>query len=359
MTKIDLKGINAVKATLASGKVAVYYYHRQSKKRLRGEPGSKEFLESYIEADGASLQRLDGTVSGLIRSFCTSPEWKNLQESTRSIMRLNLNAVDQKFGSMRIQALSARRIRSVFLDWRDRLAEKTPRAADAKLAALARVLSWAFDRGEIEKNPLESFHRAYRVDRSEIIWLPEHIDAFVGSAPPALCAALMLALHTGQRQGDILSLTWANYDGRALTLRQGKTGARVFIPCTAALRGMLDATPRSAGAVTILVAPNGRPWTSDSFKKAWRAAVSQVPSLRDLHFHDLRGTAVTMLSEAGCTTQEIASITGHSLPGVARILDVYLARTRTLSERAITKLEEHRANIALQNGLQNGNPKVG
>ena len=41
----------------------------------------------------------------------------------------------------------------------------------------------------------------------------------------------------------------------------------------------------------------------------------------ELHFHDLRGTAVTLLSEAGCTPQQIATITGHSLKTVHRILE--------------------------------------
>ena len=55
----------------------------------------------------------------------------------------------------------------------------------------------------------------------------------------------------------------------------------------------------------------------------------------ELHFHDLRGTAVTLLSEAGCTPQQIATITGHSLKTVHRILERYLARTRGLAEQAI------------------------
>jgi integrase len=58
-----------------------------------------------------------------------------------------------------------------------------------------------------------------------------------------------------------------------------------------------------------------------------------------LHFHDLRGTAITRLSEAGATPQEIATITGHSLRTVHDILDKYLARRRPLAEAAIRKLE--------------------
>ena len=45
--------------------------------------------------------------------------------------------------------------------------------------------------------------------------------------------------------------------------------------------------------------------------------------LGDLHFHDLRGTAVTRLALAGCTVPEIAAITGHSLKDVEAILDAH------------------------------------
>jgi integrase len=58
-----------------------------------------------------------------------------------------------------------------------------------------------------------------------------------------------------------------------------------------------------------------------------------------LHFHDLRGTTVTLLSEAGCNEQQIATITGHSLKTVHQILERYLARTKGLAEQAIENFE--------------------
>ena len=48
---------------------------------------------------------------------------------------------------------------------------------------------------------------------------------------------------------------------------------------------------------------------------------------------------MTLLSEAGCTPQQIATITGHSLKTVHRILERYLARTRGLAEQAIFNFE--------------------
>jgi integrase len=61
---------------------------------------------------------------------------------------------------------------------------------------------------------------------------------------------------------------------------------------------------------------------------------------KDLHFHDLRGTAVTRLALSGCTVVEIAAITGHSLRDVESILDAHhLGGQIELAEQAILKLD--------------------
>lgn len=99
---------------------------------------------------------------------------------------------------------------------------------------------------------------------------------------------------------------------------------------------MLDQVHRRS--TLILTTPTGLPWKSDWFRNRWREA-SVAAGIKDLHFHDLRGTAVTMLAEAGCTPPEIAAITGHSLTHVETILVKYLSLTRDLARSAMTKLE--------------------
>jgi hypothetical protein len=63
-----------------------------------------------------------------------------------------------------------------------------------------------------------------------------------------------------------------------------------------------------------------------------------------------------MLAEAGCTTPQIASITGHSLKTVSTILDKYLARTRVLAGEAVT-LFENAKSTTFANRLQTGPQK--
>jgi integrase len=55
---------------------------------------------------------------------------------------------------------------------------------------------------------------------------------------------LLLALWTGQRQGDLLRLPWSCYDEKHVRLRQSKTGTRVIIPIGEPLKIKLDATPK-------------------------------------------------------------------------------------------------------------------
>ena len=62
-----------------------------------------------------------------------------------------------------------------------------------------------------------------------------------------------------------------------------------------------------------------------------------------------------MLSEAGSTPQQIATITGHSLKSVTVILDRYLARTRALADQAILNWENS-PRTKFANQLQTGKP---
>ena len=179
--------------------------------------------------------------------------------------------------------------------------------------------------------------RVYRGNRVDKVWTADDEAVFLQSAPAHLHLPLLLALWTGQRQGDLLRLPWSAYDGQRIRLRQSKTGARVSAKVGAPLKAALDATPERSPV--ILTNSEGKPWTSDGFRASWRKA--QIGAgITGVTFNDLRGTAVTRLALVGCTEAEIAAITGHTLRDVRSILDAhYLHRDPALADAAITKLE--------------------
>jgi Arm DNA-binding domain len=117
------------------------------------------------------------------------------------------------------------------------------------------MLTWAVDRGRLPTNHLKGFKRLHGADRADKIWQARHIEAFLSVAPPEMQLALVLALHTGQRQGDIRRLAWSAYDGQRITLRQGKAKRQgqasrlVVVPCTKALKDSLNRAPRRAAVI--------------------------------------------------------------------------------------------------------------
>ena len=218
--------------------------------------------------------------------------------------------------------------------WRDQIAGTAGRRqADYAWTVLARVLSWSFNRGLVAANPCERSGRLYRGGgRTEKVWTAADEAAFLERAPAHLHLPLVLALWTGQRQGDLLRLPWSAYDGTHIRLRQGKTGARVVIRVGAPLKAALDATPKRS--TIILTNSDGKPWTSDGFRASWRKAC-KAAGVVGVTFHDLRGTAVTRLALAGCTEAEIVTITGHSMRSVRALVDThYLKRDPSFSVRA-------------------------
>ena len=334
--RVHLRGIHTVLKTLADGAQAVYRYAWRGGPRLEGEPGTPDFMASYNAALEKRRTPVAGVFFTLISEYRASSEYLGLRASTRHDYARYLKLIEAEFGDTPLEALADQRIRGDFKAWRDKMAA-TPRAADLAWSVLARVLSVAKDRGRIDLNPCERGGRLYKADRADLLWTDDMIAAAVSSFPKALRWALMLALWTGQRQGDLLRLPWSAYQGGKIRMRQSKTGARVAIPVGLPLRLELEGIPRLSPV--LLTSSRGTPWTGDGFRSSWGKACDSI-GVTGVTFHDLRGSAVTRLAEAGATVPEIASITGHSLDDVNAILDShYLSHTNALAESAIHKLE--------------------
>jgi integrase len=345
---VRIKGIARVWKTLASGERRVYLYAWRGGPLLtdeNGEPlqlGDPRIVKAHADAVEQHRAKTADTLETLIDEFVASSDYKSKSAKTKrdydrylaNIKRYQVNG--RKLASMPIDAIQVPAARGLFKAWRDTMAEK-PRTADYAWTTLARVLSVAKDRGRIAVNVCERGGRLYKADRAEKIWTKADISAFMAVASEPLKLALIMGLWTGQREGDLLRAPWSAYDGKTLRIRQRKTGARVSIPVGEPLRIAMDAAPRVA--TTIQTNTRKLSWTEDGFRTSWGKACGKA-GVTHLTYHDLRGTAVTRLAMAGCSTSQIGAITGHSLKDVQTILDThYLGGQIELAEIAIEKLE--------------------
>src|SRR5215813_12815394 len=335
--RIRLKGINSITKTLADGTRKTYRYAWKGGPPLNGDPGTPEFMASYNEAVARKVATPQGTLLAILRAFQASAEFAGLAERTRFDYVKQIKVIEKGLGDFPLAGLTDRRTRGIFMAWRDRLAVNSRRQADYAWQVLRRVLSWSLDRGLVLANPCERGGRLYRGTRADKIWGDENEAAFLKSAPAYLHLPLLLALWTGQRQGDLLRLPWSAYDGTHIRLRQSKGGKPIKVLVGAPLKAALDAAQKHGPL--ILTNSLRRPWRSHSFQAAWGIATAKA-GIVGVTFHDLRGTAVTRLALVESTEPEIATITGHSLRDVRSILDAnYLHRDPALGESAIRKLE--------------------
>jgi integrase len=340
-----LPGVASATKRLADGSRRRYYYAWRGGPLLKSDdgkplsPADPQFFVAYTRAHEARKKPAAGILFSLIAAFRASTEFTGLSPKTQKDYRRYLGMIENEFGTMPLSVVQDRRARGEFKAWRDKFAA-TPRKADYAWTILARVLAVAKDRGLIAVNVCERGGRLYDADRAEIVWEATHIEAFCKSASAELQFALLLALWTGQRQADLLRLTWSQYDGTHIRLRQGKTKKRVVIPVGTPLKSALDARKPTKADGAILLNTFGKQWTGDGFRASWGKACDKAKlSDAGLHFHDLRGTAVTRLALSGCTIPQIASITGHSQRDVEDILEAhYLGGRVDLAEQAILKL---------------------
>jgi len=348
--RLKLKGVYESRRVLASGTRAIYYYLRGFG-RLKPlpddvdepfHPRSAAFLRAYNAASSAPRRARDlSTLKGLVSDFKASQSWAKLAARTKADYDKHLERIETKWGAYPLDVLEDPKIRVRFLEWRDDMAKRSPRQADSVFAVLRVLLEFGRDRGLILHNHALRPKKVYKADRSDKLWLPEHLERFRAVASPEMRLALELALGTGQRKGDLLKLGWSSYDGDRISFRQGKRRRKIDMRVTAKLKAMLDAEPKRAATI---LTTSGRPWTvnktggSSHFDHKWRKTMLEA-GLDGLHFHDIRGTTCTMLAEAGATPSEIAAWLGWTVQTVNTMLDTYQAMTAALSDSAVAKLE--------------------
>ena len=217
--------------------------------------------------------------------------------------------------------------------YRDVLSEKAA-TCNAAMRTLRLLFNWAIDRGILAHNPALRTKRLRTGERQP--WPDGALATFRENGPPELVWAVELALHTGQRRGDVLTMRWNDISEGLIRVVQEKpeTKREMWIPIHPKLAAILETLPRRA--VTILTTKSGRVWTKGHFNVKFHAAKKAI-GLGEYVFHGLRKNAARNLAEAGCSTEQIKAITGHETDAMVSHY-VKGANQKRLATAAIAKL---------------------
>ena len=118
---------------------------------------------------------------------------------------------------------------------------------------------------------------------------------------------VIMALETGMRRSELLSLTWDNID-----LEKGTA----FLPDTK--NGNSRTVPLSPKAIATIIKLNSKskvlfPVSDNAIRLSWDK-LRKRSSLKDMRFHDLRHEAISSFFERGLNIAEVALISGHKDP---------------------------------------------
>lgn len=282
----------------------------------------------------------EGTMAWLIRQWRSSPEWNELSAYTRKSYGAAFAAIEEWCGEFEPSMVSRRAIKA----WQRSLQKNRGQAiSNVIMLRLHRLLEMARDEELIQHNPAARLGLR-KVGGKEEPWTREDIEKVCKMAlqkrRPSVRLAVLLAANLGQREGDILKLSRSRYDPATgmFDITQQKTGRRIGIPATAELRAAIEAAPATS-PVFVISETTGRPYKEANFQQVFRriCRAAKLPDSRK--FMGLRHTMATTLGEAGCTDEEIRSVTGHrDRTTVAR----YARPNTTMATHAIAKLEKHR-----------------
>lgn len=328
MVTVELKGIHTVKA-----KGSTYYYAWRGGPRLKGEPGSASFMASYNEAIASRAEPESGKFRSIITHY-KATEFKKLADSTKRVWTPWIDRISTHFGDLSISQFNrAEKIRPRIRQWRGQYSD-TPRAADTGMQVLSRILSHGVDpMGKLNSNPGEGIKHLYSSDRSEIIWTDADITQVKAGCSDEVKWAVDLAAHTGLRVGDLLRLSWSHVGSDAIVISTGKSKHKreAIIPRYSALNNILAAIPKRSPV--ILTSTKKLPWKQDGFNTMfWRAKEKAGMLERNLHFHDLRGTAATKFYISGLSIRVIAEIMAWEEEAVERIIRRYVGRNSATKE---------------------------
>jgi len=160
-----------------------------------------------------------------------------------------------------------------------------------------------------------------RVPADQERWLTaEEERTLLGHSPPWLQRLITVALYTGLRLGEILSLRWEAVDlGKGHLVVHtvlSKTSRARTVPLSQTVSELLTQGqgkqgPSSTGFV--FCTKSGKAYAARNVERNFRQAVHKA-KIAPVRFHDLRHTFATRLVQAGVDLYTVQRLLGHTSP---------------------------------------------
>jgi integrase len=269
--------------------------------------------------------------------------WARLNKRHPRNDEMHCKAIKEFFGKKTFAQLSPMLIEKFKKHRRESITifgkPRSPASVNRDLEVLSKILSMAVDNGIIESNPAKKV-RKLRQDNMRKRYLTteeeQRLLAALDNQRPYLKPLVVLAVQTGMRKGELLSLKWRHIDfNRGLIyVTNTKTGHDRDVPMNSVAKVTLLKLQQLYGDYDYVFTNPKTGVNVTEIKKGFWAACKEA-KIVDFRFHDLRHTTGTRLADAGTDAFAIAEVLGHlSLQTTKR----YTHATELRKRRAVEAL---------------------
>lgn len=199
----------------------------------------------------------------------------------------------------------------------DRGTKRSPSTVIRYLAALSHALTITMKEwGWIDDTPMRKVTKP-TAPRGRIRFLDDDerqrlLDVCKKSKSKHLYAIVVLAISTGMRHGEIVSLRWPQIDLQRgkLTLHETKNGEIRSVPLAGHALEQIIALSKVRRIDTDLLFPSQNAKKPIDTRKPWYTALAKA-NIDNFRFHDLRHCTASYLAMNGASLTEIAAVLGH------------------------------------------------
>ena len=279
-----------------------------------------------------------------IRDQTVHLDWWEAKLGRYSLAQLNSNVIGQARIALSTESIGKKSVKVQTKDAKGNTITKTvqedrvraPATVVRYMGALSHALNTAVNEwGWIDKSPMIGVRKP-KVDNERRRFLSDEeiqrvLTEAKGSENRFLYTVVLLALSTGMRLTEIMSLRWRNVlvedgaDMGLLVMEKTKNGdARTSPLAEDAFKAVMVLRDKTKKDNADRIPANQLLFPSDTvenkpveIRKAWETCRKRA-ELDDFRFHDLRHTAGSLLAMSGASTREIAEVLGHKTMAMAK-----------------------------------------
>lgn len=181
------------------------------------------------------------------------------------------------------------------------------------------IKDWAW----LESNPVQKISKPREPRGRERYLSNEERQALLGTCKESksqfLYTVFVVAVSTGMRSGEILSLKWqqVDFELNRIILTDTKSNCSRAVGLSGLALSLMSNLRQQRRFDTDLVFYGRNLVTPIDLTKPWRTALKKA-AIENFRFHDLRHTAASYLAMNGATITDVAAILGHKTLAMAK-----------------------------------------